>query len=274
LTSLVNLQSPKPAVMVTIQETILFGKRMSWLPDSPYYAIDMEFCFLSLADYIRFVNRWRYDDKTRTRIFRIYRTPYKLMSDIAARLAFIHSCNGVHRDLKPSNSNSACPLPSPADLVVLYSRDSDSWKIADFGFTVEGSSKRATTSILGRGTTSYRAPELIQDNPIYTQKVDIWALGCIFYEVITGQKAFQSDWHVRDYQFSWLPFKFPDLGAPHRQLKPFFEKKVSEMLRVNWSNRPSAVMLRDEFSTIWALKFGTARSQPSLVKFLENFAPR
>jgi serine/threonine protein kinase len=66
-----------------------------------------------------------------------------------------------------------------------------------------GSSKRAQTTRDGRGTEGYRAPELIQDEKgTYTNKVDIWAIGCILHEVWFLQKAFGRDWEVISYSRS------------------------------------------------------------------------
>src|SRR5271155_1059326 len=77
--------------------------------------------------------------------------------------------------------------------VVLYSHQQKTWKIADFGLTVEGSSKKAYTTQFARGTCSYRAPELLRASPTFNNKVDIWAMGCILYELVYATKAFPSD---------------------------------------------------------------------------------
>jgi serine/threonine protein kinase len=81
----------------------------------------------------------------------------------------------------------------------LYSAKEDTWKIADFGLTVQGSATMARTTIDARGTASYRAPELVSAHLSYTNKVDIWALGCILYELIEGKTAFNSDCEALGY---------------------------------------------------------------------------
>jgi serine/threonine protein kinase len=54
--------------------------------------------------------------------------------------------------------------PSHINLtVVLYSGRDYRWKIADFGISTEGTTKRAQTTQLARGTPSYRAPEVVKD---------------------------------------------------------------------------------------------------------------
>jgi serine/threonine protein kinase len=67
------------------------------------------------------------------------------------------------------------------------------WKIVDFGVTSEATSSRAIPTIHARGTGGYRAPEILNESPVFTNKVDIWALGCIFFELYTGEKAFHDD---------------------------------------------------------------------------------
>lgn len=66
--------------------------------------------------------------------------------------------------------------------------------------SAEATSKRGITSILARGTGGYRAPELIRDIHQFTNKVDIWALGCILHELTNKSEAFKDDWDVRTYQ--------------------------------------------------------------------------
>src|SRR6266516_2085287 len=88
-------------------------------------------------------------------------------------------------------------------LLVLYSLKNDAWKITDFGFTMEGSSRRAHTTVYSRGTSSYRAPELIRETQSkYTNKVDMWAVGCILYELVLRRRAFASDWDVMQHAMS------------------------------------------------------------------------
>jgi NIMA (never in mitosis gene a)-related kinase len=90
---------------------------------------------------------------------------------IGAGLSYIHSQGIVHRDLKPGNI-----LLCKNGLV----------KIGDFGL-----SKATTQSLLQTqvGTPAYFSPEVIDKVP-YLYEVDCWALGCIFYELISRRKAF------------------------------------------------------------------------------------
>ncbi len=93
-------------------------------------------------------------------------------------LKFMHSAGVVHRDLKPANLlvNANCDL-----------------KICDFGLargvSMEEESPDAplTEYVVTRW---YRAPELLAGNQNYGFGVDVWALGCIFAELLNGVPFF------------------------------------------------------------------------------------
>jgi serine/threonine protein kinase len=52
-----------------------------------------------------------------------------------------------------------------------------------------------------QGTQSYRVPELLNQST-YSNKVDIWAVGCIFYELVTRKQTFAPDYEVLKYNLS------------------------------------------------------------------------
>jgi len=119
------------------------------------------------------------------------------------------------------------------------------WKIGDFGLTTEGTSV-SQHSEYGRGTSGYRAPELIGQEPVFSNKVDIFALGCILFELVShGRKAFTYDWEVFEYKSCRrLPLAFHELDVV---LKTEFGTEMQEMLLLNWMERPSAQNLRQRF---------------------------
>lgn len=93
-------------------------------------------------------------------------------------LKYIHSANVVHRDLKPSN--------------LLINIEDLSLKIGDFGLSrivdMEYSHKGYLTD--GVGTCWYRSPELIISPRDYTKAIDMWSVGCILAEMLTGKPLF------------------------------------------------------------------------------------
>src|ERR1700721_2409137 len=86
--------------------------------------------------------------------------------------------------------------------LVMYSHQTDFWKIGDYSLTTEYATSRIRHSKHSRGTPSYRAPELVDssDGKIYfTNRADIWAIGCFFQEIIIREKAFPGEFDVHRY---------------------------------------------------------------------------
>jgi serine/threonine protein kinase len=180
---------------------------MNTPPCSDMHEVDMELCLKNLRDEITSQNSVIRDvleqmttaEKNTDIFHRLSRqltTNVKNISDILIQilegLEFIHSNNEVHRDLKPENG----PFPAINVLIlVIFSYIHQRWKIADFGATSEATSKTLATTSKGWGTSIYRGPEIIQYSSFNT-KSDIWAFGCIAFELFTKEKAFQGDWEV------------------------------------------------------------------------------
>ncbi|KAH9208047.1 kinase-like domain-containing protein [Leptodontidium sp. 2 PMI_412] len=105
-----------------------------------------------------------------------------IAEQILSGLEIMHAESFAHRDLKPQN--------------VLVVNGPPSWwvKLADFGLSKKLTD--TTAFYTKSGTQSYMAPEILnylsgQDsNDQYTNSVDIWALGCIVYRLITGTIPF------------------------------------------------------------------------------------
>jgi serine/threonine protein kinase len=202
--------------------------------------IDMELCDGDLDDYNKsFWEHLAYHQSSKMQTQPIW----NIMKQIASGLAFIHRKKEIHRDLKPKNGYR--PKEASADIVVLYSRDSDTWKLTDFGLTSEGTSNGIRNTDASRGSPGYRAPELLQDNPTYNNKVDIWALGCILYELVTGQKLFLSD-PVTFEQYN----KALDISVDDQfdsSTLTIFKENIEEMLQKDPHRRPAAGPLFEKF---------------------------
>lgn len=215
-----------------------------WLSDDRYF-IDMELCDLNLDDYIHGTRpehmTEKLDNATFVRkdcpILETMRNVWTITGEVAAGLEFIHYQKQVHRDLKPQNSTSF--LGQLLIFVVLYSFRSNCWKITDFGFTAEATSKRAHTTHLARGSASYRAPELLAEFPKYTNKVDIWALGCILYELVCHKRTFAGDWAVYlDKEEQWK--NTISLHSLPNILQLHLLDHLSDLLSRDAANRPRA----------------------------------
>jgi serine/threonine protein kinase len=99
----------------------------------------------------------------------------RLVAAIAEALHAAHRCGLVHRDLKPAN--------------ILIDQDGRP-RITDFGLAVDEKSQRQRRGEIS-GTPAYMAPEQLRGAVHHCDgRTDIWALGVLFYELLTGRRPF------------------------------------------------------------------------------------
>ena len=169
--------------------------------------------------------------------------PWDILHQLSAGLEFIHSLHYVHRDLKPSKGMLLCVL---CLCLVLYA--SRTWKIGGFSLTCEGTDRRTITTRYSRGTAGYRAPELLKDDARFSQKVDIWALGCVAYRILTRKRLFQSDYEVFRYT-TGVELRLDDpFGSMLGQSWKFMYQLINDMLSVEPTERPTAQVVRAKFA--------------------------
>jgi serine/threonine protein kinase len=154
---------------------------------------------------------------------------------ISGGLEFLHAHGHAHRDLKPSNGTH---IGYKVNSSVLYCSDFHLWKLTDFGLCSEATSKVARPTLNRRGTKSYRAPELLLDDSTFTNKVDVWSLGCILHELVTLKTAFHDDWEVRQFYESTdssLEISIPSSSFFHRD---YICECIRDLLQRQPSQRP------------------------------------
>jgi serine/threonine protein kinase len=109
----------------------------------------------------------------------------------------------------------------------------------------------AVQTIHGRGSVGYRAPELLKEGGEYTQAVDIWAMGCILFEVATGRKAFPSEPELHQLTVSSLATPYSSLIFDENA-EIDLSRSVKAMLEMDALQRPSAIILYRRFATyLW-----------------------
>uniref|UniRef100_W5LSE7 non-specific serine/threonine protein kinase n=1 Tax=Astyanax mexicanus TaxID=7994 RepID=W5LSE7_ASTMX len=146
----------------------------------------------------------------------------KWFSQLVSAMVYLHERDIVHRDLKCEN--------------VLLSTD-DQIKVTDFGLSCVCKGFPDLTETFS-GTLQYMAPEVLSGRPYDPKKSDVWSLGIVLYELVTGRMLFnvadikqlqelQKEQTVPRVHPCWIKF-----GLSCRNL-------ISKMLQVNPQDRPS-----------------------------------
>lgn len=142
----------------------------------------------------------------------------EILKQLLEGVAVLHKNNYMHRDIKPSN--------------ILICKDYKTFKLGDLGLF-----KRFLSDFSLAGAIEYCAPEIIQKrkNPqnkslTYDNKIDIWSLGTVFYEILTGDKLFRGENEIFEL----------DLEKPFAKLSNRSLEILKLMLEKNPKKRVSA----------------------------------
>ncbi len=100
----------------------------------------------------------------------------EIVAEVADALDYAHSQDVVHRDIKPAN--------------IMMQKDG-TVKVTDFGIARITSTSKTQTGVL-LGTPNYMSPEQITSTKV-DGRADIFSLGVVLFEMLTGVKPFQSD---------------------------------------------------------------------------------
>ena len=142
---------------------------------------------------------------------------------------FMHSKNVIHRDLKLDNVLINMIAPDSGDINV---------KIADFGLACLTNPNPREKLYEKCGTPCYAAPEILRVQG-YTVKADIFSLGSLYFNLVTGRYLFPGTNKVQVMKKN----KECDLGWIHDYLKEVSKNcrdLLLSMVEVDASKRPSA----------------------------------
>ena len=150
---------------------------------------------------------------------------------VAEGLAAAHARGIVHRDVKPSN-------------VLLLDGDPARTKLLDFGIvrlqapSLAPTPRPMTGSGIVLGTVGYMSPEQAMGDRALDARTDVFALGCVLFECLTGRPAF-SGAHAVAVLAKVLREEAPRLREVRPELPPALDELVARMLSKNQAARPS-----------------------------------
>lgn len=131
---------------------------------------------------------------------------------IASGLEKIHDIGIIHRDLKPAN---------------IMFRGDDQLAIADFGISKRvDQTTQLTQAGMVMGTPYYMSPEQLRAEPL-DQRADLYSLGIIMFELLTGRKPFDAD-SIPGIALKHLQTEAEPLPNKFKKLEPIFRKLVEK----------------------------------------------
>jgi serine/threonine protein kinase len=122
----------------------------------------------------------------------------RMMETIARAVHAVHEAGIIHRDLKPANVLLEAPAGQPDEMTNSARRQRPlieyQPKITDFGLAKDFASERKLTQTgTAMGTPCYMAPEQASGEGEVGAAADVYSLGAILYEMLTGRPPFEGD---------------------------------------------------------------------------------
>ena len=156
-------------------------------------------------------------------------TAARLARGMAEALEAAHAKGIVHRDLKPEN-------------IFVQSQPPDSVKLVDFGIAKLAGDFRAgqvhqTRSGAMMGTPLYMSPEQCRDSANIDSRTDLYSLGCVLFEMLTGHPPFTHA-TLGDLVVAHMTEAPKDARAVNPSVPPALAALTAELLRKNPAERP------------------------------------
>jgi len=185
-----------------------------------------------------------------------------IVHDILAALDYAHRNGVTHRDVKPSN--------------ILIERSSGRAFLADFGISLAVGELRRTRAGVPVGTSEYMSPEQIRDPLHIDHRSDVYSVGCVLYETLTGQPPFTAPdvngnaWElaIRSAHIKSAPL------APHFRVESIPRELSKQVIWALEKNPELRLPGCAEFSRLLSQQISSTRTATGSIKKLwRAFAP-
>ena len=179
----------------------------------------------------------------------------KIALQIAEGLSQAHKNGIVHRDIKPANI-----IISPDGVV----------KILDFGLAKLANQPHLTKEHTSIGTVNYMSPEQAQGE-LVDDRTDIWSLGVLLYETISGQFPFSGE-----YEQAVIYNIINQDPIPIHQIRSNVPGKIDQIIKKSLAKKPAdryqtvLELLEDLKTTLDELETGTAIKIPAVIHHLKQ----
>ncbi|WP_310571191.1 serine/threonine-protein kinase [Gemmatimonas sp.] len=161
-----------------------------------------------------------------------YAEAIRLLREMALALAYAHARGVVHRDIKPENVLLNDGIAMISDFGVAKALD-------DASDTALRTGRRVTTVSTVLGTPDYMSPEQIGAAHVVDHRADLYAFGCVAYELLTGAPPF-----ARSSLRATLAAQLAEAPVPIRQRRPELPPPIADMvmrcLAKNPAERPAS----------------------------------
>ena len=181
----------------------------------------------------------------------------RLGRDVAEALRQAHRHQIQHRDLHPRN---------------VFLGSDGRLRVLDFGLSALGASRADDGQVHIRGTPGYMAPEQWRGEPLEAS-VDIWGLGLLLYEALTGLHPYLTE-GLRLDEIRALVLSGRSISPPSRSnegVPEIVDALVMDCLAMQKHERPSAAEVAAQLSGMLSLSFSLTEREPSPFKGLRAF---
>ena len=146
-----------------------------------------------------------------------------ILQDSCLALKHAHSKNIIHRDIKPGN--------------ILISRRGEI-KLADFGIASDRDDQENNITLSGMslGTPAYMSPEQFEDSASVDTRADIYSLGIMLYEMLTGTKPYPGEFSMENFKII-KKGKYIHARRIDKKIPKELEALIHKMIRPNPKKR-------------------------------------